>query len=354
MGHDYDKGGDPPPEMEDRRAFGWLPSAACAYEREDVHDFCPILRPAVPVLTVLDDGSQHGEALRLRGGPSRSAGPQANSCFPTIRRSPASMQRSCGVRGREAFSGSFSTSGASTGPLSVPARAVLHEEAIVILGARRFRLRNPLVPRRGASPSSATGFDATAFRRRSGRSRGGHAERGQGLELPLRSDGAPSAAWGAARTSNSTTHWSPIAMRSSAAARRHVDDRRRDDRQRCWGCRSPIDTEADCYFRCGEQLFRFELPELRNPLGRAVAGSQPYATRAITQVRYSPSRQLAVTGWSAAAPRLSRIWIGAAGPLGDAGQHLEEVVAGHRPQQEHVTRMPRVSSRPTATRLMRW
>ena len=67
MGDDYDKGGHPPPEMEDRSAFGWRPAAAAPYSKEDTQDFRPILRPAVPVVTVLDDGSQHGEAVRLRG-----------------------------------------------------------------------------------------------------------------------------------------------------------------------------------------------------------------------------------------------------------------------------------------------
>jgi hypothetical protein len=46
MGDDYDKGGHPPPEMEDRSAFGWRPSAAAPYSKEDAQDFRPILRPA--------------------------------------------------------------------------------------------------------------------------------------------------------------------------------------------------------------------------------------------------------------------------------------------------------------------
>lgn len=38
------------------------------FPAEDIHEFRPVLRPPVPVLTVLDDGSQdEGEQYRLRG-----------------------------------------------------------------------------------------------------------------------------------------------------------------------------------------------------------------------------------------------------------------------------------------------
>ena len=109
-------GGDSPPVVEEfasvSRIVKWVSESdpfgragEPKYAPEDGHDFRPVLRPPVPVLTVLDDGSlEQGEDVRLRReqcsiGRSRAA-PIAVEIQPrpASRRpppEPAKRSRSC-------------------------------------------------------------------------------------------------------------------------------------------------------------------------------------------------------------------------------------------------------------------
>jgi hypothetical protein len=112
---------------------------------EDVHDYRPSCRPPVPVLTVLDDGSSdRGEEVRLRQEVltiGRAAGDVQVPNDPWISKQHAEIRR---VPWRGGFQWQLHDCQSSNGTFVRCMRAVLHENDVVILGARRFRLRNPL------------------------------------------------------------------------------------------------------------------------------------------------------------------------------------------------------------------
>jgi pSer/pThr/pTyr-binding forkhead associated (FHA) protein len=261
MGDDYDNGGHPPPEMEDRSNSGWRPAAAAPYSKEDAQDFRPILRPAVPVVTVLDDGSQHGEAVRLRGDTFTIGRTSGDLVLPND-------QAISGMHAeilRRPWKGSFQWMlrdiRSVNGTFVRAARAVFHEEAIVILGSRRFRLRNPLVARRGASASSATLLDSTALPPTVWPVLVEATQRGQGIEVPLRSDSV---------SIGRTGGGADLEFDDPLVANRHAQlERQRDGtwlivaettRNGVWVSITEVTLKPYCHFRCGEQLFRFEIP----------------------------------------------------------------------------------------------
>jgi pSer/pThr/pTyr-binding forkhead associated (FHA) protein len=266
---DRTAGDHPPPEMEDRRALKWIlgsdPShsaAATAYSKEDTHDFRPILRPAVPVLTALDDGSQQrGEEVRLRGETFTIGRTSGDLVFPN---DPAISGMHAEIR-RVPWKGSFQWQlvdlGSVNGTFARVVRAVFHTEAIVVLGSRRFRLRNPLVARRGASPSAATLFDSSSLPQSVWPVLVEATQRAHGIEVPLRSDSVSIGRAGGG---------ADLELDDPLIADRHAELVRQRDgtwlivaettRNGVWVSTSSVTLTPHCHFRCGEQLFRFEIP----------------------------------------------------------------------------------------------
>jgi pSer/pThr/pTyr-binding forkhead associated (FHA) protein len=259
-------GEHPPPEMEDRRALRWIlgsePSqAATTYSREDAQDFRPILRPAVPVLTVLDDGSQQGEAVRLRGDTftiGRTSGDLVLPNDPAISGMHAEIRR---LPWKGSSQWHLVDLGSVNGTFVRAVRAVFHAEAIVILGSRRFRLRNPLLARRGASPAAATLVDSAALPPAVWPVLAEATQRTPGVEVPLRSDSV---------SIGRTGGGADLELDDPLIADRHAHlERQRDGtwlimaettRNGVWVSTTSVTLTPHCHFRCGEQLFRFEIP----------------------------------------------------------------------------------------------
>jgi len=262
-------GDHPPPEMEDRRALGWILGvgpghvvASTPYAKEDTHDFRPILRPVVPVLTVLDDGSQqHGEAIRLRSETftiGRTSGDLVLANDPAISGLHAEIRR---VPWKGSFQWQLVDLGSVNGTFVRVARGVFHAEALVILGSRRFRLRNPLLAGRGTSPVAATRLIDSAPPQGVWPVLAEATQRAPGLEVPLRTDVVSIGRAGGG---------ADLELDDPLLADRHAQlERQRDGtwlivaettRNGVWVSTTSVTLTSHCHFRCGEQLFRFEIP----------------------------------------------------------------------------------------------
>jgi pSer/pThr/pTyr-binding forkhead associated (FHA) protein len=271
--HDRDSGsgGDrPPPEIEDLRALKWIlgGSASAAfpalpYSREDVHGFRPIHRPPVPVLTVLDDGSlEHGQAVRLRGETftiGRTGGDLVLANDAAISGLHAEIRR---IPWKGSYQWQLVDLDSVNGTFVRGVRAVLHGEAIVILGARRFRLRNPLVSHRGAPHGTATRLiDSSGLPQKVWPTLVETSQRSACLEFPLHSDTV---------SIGRTGGGADIQLDDPLIADRHAQlERQRDGswlvvaettRNGVWISSTAVTLTSHCHFRCGEQLFRFEIP----------------------------------------------------------------------------------------------
>jgi hypothetical protein len=262
--------GQPP-----RRAGGPLrgpavPAAAAAgasgpieFTAEDMHDFRPSLRPPVPVLTVLDDGSaDHGEEFRLRKDVcviGRASGdgqipndPWISGLHAEIRRQPWKGGFQWHLHDCESANGTFVRC----------VRAILHDNATMILGARRFRLRNPLKATVAAEASQETQFldrwqvpetvwpvlmEVTTT--------------SDGLQFPLRAEMLSLGRLGGG---------ADIELDDPLLANHHATLLRQKDgtwlvkaemtRNGIWVSISTVALTASCLFRCGEQRFRFVIP----------------------------------------------------------------------------------------------
>ena len=265
---DRPAGGHPPPEIEDSKALGWVfggDSAKAAinppFSREDTHAFRPILRPAVPVVTVLDDGSQHGEAVRLRGDTftiGRTSGDIVLPNDPSISGMHAEIRR---LPWKGSFQWQLVDLGSVNGTFVRVVRAVFHAEAIVILGSRRFRLRNPLAARQGAAPWAGTLVDAAPLPPTVWPALVESTQRSPGVEIPLRSDTVSIGRSGGG---------ADLELDDPLIANRHAQLQRQRDgswlivaeitRNGVWVSTTSVTLTPRCHFRCGEQLFRFEIP----------------------------------------------------------------------------------------------
>jgi len=105
----------------------------------------PVIRPAVPILTVLDDGSvDEGEQIRLRTESfviGRSSGDLVipndatmSGRHAEIRLTTSRGQRQWTLHNLESVNGTFARVG----------NASLADDTIIILGSRRFRIEKPL------------------------------------------------------------------------------------------------------------------------------------------------------------------------------------------------------------------
>lgn len=265
-GHDE----HPQPEIEDRRALRWIlerdpvaPFPALPYAKEDLHDFRPILRPPVPVITVLDDGSQQqGESVRMRGETfsiGRTSGDLVVPNDPAISGMHAEIRR---VPWKGSYQWQLVDLGSVNGTFVRCTKAILHAEAIVILGARRFRLRNPLLTHRGTVQSPATRLiDASRLPPTVWPVLAEAAQRSPGIEVSLKGDSV---------SIGRTGGGADIQLDDPLIADRHAQlERQRDGswlivaettRNGVWISTTAVTLTAHCHFRCGEQLFRFELP----------------------------------------------------------------------------------------------
>jgi hypothetical protein len=266
--------GDLPPVVEEfasiRRIVKWVSDpdpfgrgGEPKYAPEDTHDFRPSLRPPVPILTVLDDGSlDQGEDVRLRRerfSIGRTSGDVLLPNDPSVSGAHAEIRRTAWKGG---FQWHLHDLESVNGTFVRCVRAVLHEKAIVILGARRFRLSNPLKP--NAVP--VAGHDTNLM---------------DGQHIPeavwpvlMEASAKPGAVACSLRSDRLVIGraggGADIELDDPLLANRHAELKRLRDgswmisaettRNGIWVSVSAVGLTPFCFFRCGEQRFRFVIP----------------------------------------------------------------------------------------------
>ena len=233
------------------------------YSTEDVHEFRPGLRPPVPVLTVLDDGSmEQGDDRRVRQETlkiGRTSGDVQIRNDWAISGAHAEIRRTSWKGG---YQWHLHDLDSVNGTFVRCLRAVLHENATLILGARRFRLTNPLKPNtvpqagRDTNPMNGVHIPPTVWPVLLESSANPGA-----VACPLRSDRL---------VIGRTGGGADIELDDPLLAHRHAELKRMRDgtwiivsettRNGIWVSVSAVGLTPNCYFRCGEQRFRFVIP----------------------------------------------------------------------------------------------
>lgn len=243
---------------------GHASSSLERFKPEDVHEFRPALRPPVPVLTVLDDGSRDcGEDVRLRTEVftiGRTAGHLVLPNDPSISGTHAEIRR---MPWKGGFQWHLNDVGSVNGTFVRTASAVLHENTIIIIGARRFRLRNPLRPAAfpHPSPSDTNHLDRVPVPETVWPVLIEASSKPGALQLPLRTEQVTLGRMGGG---------ADIEMDDPLVADHHATLRRQRDgswvvaadhtRNGVWVSVTSIMLTGNCFFRLGEQRFRFVVP----------------------------------------------------------------------------------------------
>ena len=267
-------GGDLPPVVEEfasvSRIVKWVSESdpfgragEPKYAPEDGHDFRPVLRPPVPVLTVLDDGSlEQGEDVRLRREQcsiGRTSGDIQLPNDPSVSGNHAEIRRTSWNGG---FQWHLHDLDSVNGTFVRCVRAVLHHNAILVLGSRRFRLRNPLKP--NSMPVAGHHTNPLEVMHSSGTVWPVLVEASAKpgvVEFPLRSERLVIGRAGGN---------ADIKLDDPLLANRHAELKRLRDgtwmisaettRNGIWVSVSAVGLTPHCFFRCGEQRFRFVIP----------------------------------------------------------------------------------------------
>jgi hypothetical protein len=230
---------------------------------EEEHDFRPRLRPAVPVVTVLDDGCRDiGEDRRLRGevttiGRRRgdiqvSSDASMSHLHAEIRRTTANGVHHWHLRDMGSTNGTFVRCQTGT----------LHDQAIMIVGRGRFRLRNPLRPQdAGATSLQTQDHDLAHLPAAIWPMLEATTDRAPAMLFPLKSSTVTIGRRGGG---------SDIELEDSLLANHHATLKRLRDgswiviaektRNGIWLSITAVTLARHCFFRCGEQQFRFFLP----------------------------------------------------------------------------------------------
>jgi pSer/pThr/pTyr-binding forkhead associated (FHA) protein len=234
------------------------------FSPEDDQEFRPSLRPPVPVLTLLDDGSHdRGEEIRLRTevfAIGRTSGDLRLPHDPAVSSAHAEIRR---MPWRGGYQWILHDVGSLNGTFARCTRAILHDTAVVILGSRRFRVSNPLRPPVSvAAPAGQTNvldnrhIPAVVYpvlEELSGKP--------DPLRLPLRSD---------KMTLGRTGGGADVELDDPLLAYQHATLTRQRDgswlivgdhtRNGVWVSTLAVAFTSQCHFRLGEQIFRFVIP----------------------------------------------------------------------------------------------
>jgi pSer/pThr/pTyr-binding forkhead associated (FHA) protein len=231
-----------------------------AYSPEDQHDFRPRLRPAVPILTVLDDGLRDfGEDHRLRGEVTTIGRRGGDIQIPNdvsmshlhaeVRRTTANGVHHWQLRDAGSTNGTFVRCQTGT----------LHDQAIAIIGSRRFRLRNPLRPNDvGEAAAYTQAHDFAHLPETIWPILEETTERDSPILFPLKFPVVSIGRRGGG---------ADIELDDPLLADRHATLKRLRDgswavlaektRNGVWVSITAIGLTRHCFFRCGEQQFRF-------------------------------------------------------------------------------------------------
>lgn len=250
-------------EVETFRIVKWLTSPSDSGDSrvespEDAEPlFRPMLRPAVPVLTVLDDGSLDvGEEIRIRKSSftiGRSAGDLALPNDATISKEHAEIRL---VNNRGVLHWTLHNLGSINGTFVRVNHASVFVDTILIIGSRRYRLEGPFQQAGAAVGRAADGtllqpwpflVDASG--------------RPDALRFPIRK---LAVTIGCVNGGCDIELDDPLVARHHATLQRDTNGvwqvRVAQSRNGVWANIHAVDLTSYCYFQCGEQRFRFMIP----------------------------------------------------------------------------------------------
>jgi len=255
-----------PPVVESQLLSRWIaeplgPRQVPPARAQDERPLRPLMRPAVPVLTALDDGSfDSGEQFRLRGERfviGRLSGDLVIPHDQTLSAEHAEVRR-VGADGRVSWN--LVDLNSVNGTFVRIDSAILYPDIVVILGAKRFYLHNP------PAAARVTESDGT---------------------LEIASQGVPADLWPAlveAGNKEAPLRFSlrqqrltigraggpcDIAIDDPHLALHHATITRNEDQSwqikpektvnGVWVNTRAIKLTPHCFFLCGEQFFRFTI-----------------------------------------------------------------------------------------------
>lgn len=257
---------EPGREVESFRIVRWLTAPADRGDAGEAEEplYRPMLRPPVPVLTVLDDGSMDvGEEIRIRKSPfviGRSSGDLTLPNDATISKEHAEL-RLVGTRGVASWT--LQNLGSINGTFVRVSHASFFSDTIVIIGARRYRLEGPFRHPAGV-PSSAG--DGTVLVDRDSPDPSWPAL----VDSSGRPDGVRHLVRSPKVTIGGVYGGCDIELDDPLVARHHATLQRDPGgvwqvlagktRNGLWANIHSVTLTSYCYFQCGEQRFRFMIP----------------------------------------------------------------------------------------------
>ena len=255
------------PEVETQHVVRWIVGPTTQLVPPPIQatteePFRPKLRGSVPVLTALDDGSaESGEEVRIRQDTFAIGRAQGDLTIPndsTMSSIHAEVQR-VNVGGTEAWK--LIDRNAQNGTFARVNSAPIRPETILILGSRRYRIHDTGLQSPPSSQSDATHVLAKSPPPQDGMAFLIEACEGEGgLRFPLAST---SVTVGRGEEQGITID-DPLLANHHATLVRSIRDGWRVVSEKTvngvWVNIRAIKLTRHCFFRCGEQVFRFVLP----------------------------------------------------------------------------------------------
>lgn len=221
----------------------------------------PVLRPPVPVLTVLDDGSQtKGEEIRLRGASftiGRSEGDLVLPNDQTLSSVHAEIQR---VEYRGQFHWLLKDKDTSNGTFVRINSANIFDDTVVLLGLRRFRWQVPFAKLRSDSEGATRMLDTEGEKDHLRPRLVESGKAGEGLVFEIRQPTTTIGRLGGdADLQIDDPHLAPLhaTILYSPPATPVIESRKTVNG--VWVNVRAIKLSEKAFFRCGEQAFFFRL-----------------------------------------------------------------------------------------------
>jgi pSer/pThr/pTyr-binding forkhead associated (FHA) protein len=256
-----------PPEVETQQVIRWITDPTTLQPPAVPLDplerpIRPVLRPPVPILTVLDDGTfTNGEHFRLRGDTfsiGRTDGNLVIPCDRTLSGSHAEIRR---VEHRGQVEWLLVDRDTANGTFVRINSANFFVDTIVILGSRRFRLVLPFAEFRSQTDESTQLLEKAAAPADLWPTLTEAGTSNNALKFPLRQQRVTIGRIGGGcdisiDDPHLASHHATIARETNGAWRIRPEKTSNG----VWINVRSVKLTPHCYFRCGEQFFRFVIP----------------------------------------------------------------------------------------------
>lgn len=253
------------PEFETQDVIRWIMEPTGPWESVSPgaeRPFRPMLRPRIPVVSCLDDGGvATGQDFRLRDEKfliGRTEGDVTISCDKTMSARHAVIQR---VNHRGHYEWQLEDLGTANGTFVRVASSLFFDDTIVIVGGRRFRMESPVVSLQASDDDGTRYVDAQACHSGIWPKLVETGKDDKALSFEIRK---PRVTVGALGGGCDISIDDPYLAKHHATISHHASGRLKISAEKSvngvWANVRTIQLTRYCFFRCGEQVFRFVLP----------------------------------------------------------------------------------------------